>query len=71
MNYQPFFDANILISDPFLAELHRLKPAFALLILLTFYAFFFLHMVIFSLYKMTRTPKRNYPAHEKKAVINA
>ena len=65
MNYQPFFDANILISDPFLAEFHRLKPAFALLILLTFYAFFFLHMVIFSLYKMMRAPKRTYPAHIK------
>lgn len=70
MNYQPFFDANLLISDPFLAELHRLKPAFALLIVLTFYALFALHMVIYCLYKMTRAPKRTYPAHEYKVITN-
>lgn len=65
MNYQPFFDANLLISDPFLAELHRLKPAFALLIILTFYALFALHMCVYIFYKMMRAPKRNYPAHVK------
>ena len=70
MNYQPFFDANLLISDPFLAELHRLKPAFALLIVLTFYALFALHMVIYCLYKMTRAPKRNYPAHKSEVASN-
>ena len=70
MNYQPFFEANLLISDPFLAELHRLKPTFALLIILSFYVLFALHMCVYSLYKTTRAPKRNYPAHSSKATAN-
>lgn len=70
MNYQPFFDANLLISDALMLQIKALTPAFALLALLTFYAFFFLHMVIYSLYKMTRAPKRNYPAHKNEVASN-
>lgn len=70
MNYQPFFDANLLISDPLLAELHRLKPTFALLIILTFYTLFTLHVCIYSLYKTIRAPKRSYPAHKNKVISN-
>lgn len=71
MNYQPFFDANLLISDPLLAEFHRLKPDLIMLAILTFYLLFALHITIYSLYKTIRQPKRKYPAHEKKAVSNA
>lgn len=65
MNYQPFFDANLLISDALMLQIKALTPAFALLAFLTFYALFFLHMAIYSIYKMMRAPKRNYPAHVK------
>ena len=70
MNYQPFFDANLLISDALMLQIKALTPAFALLAVLTFYALFFLHMVIYSLYKMTRAPKRSYPAHKNKVISN-
>lgn len=71
MNYQPFLDANLLISDPLLLQLKELMPAFALLASLTFYALFALHMMVYCIYKMMRAPKRNYPAHEKKVFTNA
>lgn len=70
MNYQPFFDANLLISDALMLQIKALTPAFALLALLTFYALFFLHMVIYSLYKMMRAPKRTYPAHKIEVASN-
>lgn len=70
MNYQPFLDANLLISDPLLLQLKALMPAFVLLIILTFYAFFALHMFFYSFYKMTRAPKRNYPAHTSEVASN-
>lgn len=71
MNYQPFFDANLLISDPLLLQIKALMPAFALLALLTFYALLALHMVVYFMLRAMRPPSRNYPAHEKKAVSNA
>ena len=71
MNYQPFLDANLLISDPLLLQLKALMPAFALLALLTFYALLALHMVVYFMLRAMRPPNRNYPAHENKAVSNA
>lgn len=68
MNYQPFLDSNLLISDPLLLELKALAPAFILITVLFFYAFFALHMCVYFALRSARTAKRNYPLHAKGGV---
>lgn len=70
MNYQPFLDTNLLISDPLLLEIKQLIPAFTLLAILTFYALFALHMALYFALRAMRPPSRNYPAHENKVITN-
>jgi len=60
MNYQPFYDMNILVSDPMLQTLQENKIYLIFMIALTFYLFMALHMTLFSLYKVLRQPKRKY-----------
>ncbi len=62
MDYQPFYDMNILVSDPMLQALQDNKIYLTFMIALTFYLFMALHMTLFSLYKVLRQPKRkHYP----------
>lgn len=66
MNYQPFLDMHIMISDQLLLELQQQK---FLIAFLSFATFFCLYLFVISLndlirYSM-RAPKRNYPTHIK------
>jgi len=64
MDYQPFFNMNILVSDPMLQALQEHKPYFIFMAVLTFYLLMFLHITLFQLYKTIRQPrKRHYPQH--------
>lgn len=65
MNYQPFLEMNLLVSDELVFELHRLLPSLILFLVATFYLLFFLHITFYKLYMTLRAPKRNYPAHIK------
>lgn len=56
MNYQPFFDMNILVSDHLLDN----KFALFLLVILSYYAFFFIHMSLYSFLRLMRRPARPY-----------
>ena len=61
MNYQPFLEMNLLVSDQLLSELHQFLPTFILLLVLCFYILMALHIFLFSLYKVLRQPpKRPY-----------
>ena len=60
MDYQPFYDMNILVSDPMLQALQENKIYLIFMLALTFYLFMALHMTLFSLYKVLRQPKRKY-----------
>lgn len=66
MNYQPFLDMNVMISDQLLLELQQQK---FLIAFLSFATFFCLYLFVISLNDfirhMMRAPKRNYPAHTK------
>ena len=62
MDYQPFYDMHILVSDPMLQALQENKPYLIFMAVLTFYLIMFFHMTLFSLYKVLRQPKiRHYP----------
>lgn len=64
MNYQPFYDMNILVSDPMLQALQDNKFYLIFMLALTFYLLMFLHISLFQLYKTLRQPrKRHYPQH--------
>ena len=64
MNYQPFYDMNILVSDPMLQALQDNKFYLIFMLALTFYLFMALHITLFGLYKVIRQPvKRQYPQH--------
>lgn len=67
MNYQPFLEMNLLVSDALLAEFNHFKPQIILLLIAFFYLLFALHMSVYSLYRTLRAPKRSYPAHTKQA----
>lgn len=64
MNYQPFLEMNILVSDQLLAEIHRIwpefLPAFIALLIATFYLLMFLHISLFRLYQVLRQPKKRH-----------
>lgn len=70
MNYQPFLEMNLLVSDPLLSEFNSQKPQIILFLVLMFYLIFILHMLIYSIYRSLRAPKRNYPAHTRKMIAN-
>lgn len=64
MNYQPFYDMNILVSDPMLQALQQNKIYLIFILALTFYLFMALHITLFGLYKVIRQPvKRQYLQH--------
>ncbi len=65
MNYQPFFEMHILLSEQLISELQAQKPAIALLLFLTILAIYFASTAIHSALKLLRAPRRNYPAHSK------
>ncbi len=66
MNYQPFLDMNILLSDQLLLELQQQKLSIALLLLATLVCFYFLSITVNDLIRHAmRAPKREYPAHIK------
>lgn len=62
MDYQPFYNMNILVSDPMLQALQQNKFYLIFMAVLTFYLFMALHMTLFSLYKVLRQSKtKHYP----------
>ncbi len=61
MNYQPFYDMNILVSDPMLQALQQNKIYLIFIIALTFYLFMALHISLFSFYKVLRQPPKKRP----------
>lgn len=66
MNYQPFLDMNVMISDQLLLELQQQKLSIALLLLATLVCFYFLSITLNDVIRYAkRAPKRNYPAHIK------
>lgn len=66
MNYQPFLDMNVMISDQLLLELQQQKLSIVLLLLATLVCFYFLSITLNDLIRHAmRAPKRNYPAHVK------
>lgn len=70
MNYQPYLDMHVLLSDQLLQELQGQKPAIALLLLLTILAIYFVSTAIYSALKLLRAPNRPYPAHESLTVVD-
>ena len=58
MNYQPFLEMNILVSDPMLQALQENKFYLIFMLVLTFYLLMALHMTLFSFYKFLRQPKK-------------
>lgn len=64
MNYQPFLEMNLLVSDDLLEALLLIKPHLIISLVATFYLLMFLHITLFQLYKTIRQPaKRQYPQH--------
>lgn len=61
MNYQPFLEMNLLVSDQLLSELHQLLPTLIVLLVLCFYLLMALHISLFSLYKVLRQPPKKRP----------
>lgn len=64
MNYQPFLEMNLLVSDELIEALTLIKFPLISLLVVTFYLLMFLHITLFQLYKTIRQPrKRHYPQH--------
>ena len=64
MNYQPFLEMNLLVSDPMLQALQEHKFYFIFMAVLTFYLLMISHICLFRLYQVLRQPrKRHYPQH--------
>lgn len=64
MNYQPFLEMNLLVSDPMLQALQENKFYLIFMAVFTFYLLMILHITLFQLYKTIRQPrKRHYPQH--------
>ncbi len=67
MNYQPFLEMNLLVSDELIEALTLIKFHFISLLITTFYTLMFLHIALFQLYRTIRQPiRRHYAAHTKK-----
>ncbi len=65
MNYQPFLDMHILISDDFLLQLQQLKPALALLAVLIFIALYCFVLLTHRLLVFATTKRQRYPRHDQ------
>lgn len=64
MNYQPFLEMNLLVSNELIEALTLIKFPLISLLVVTFYLLMFLHITLFQLYKTIRQPrKRHYPQH--------
>lgn len=57
MNYQPFYDMNILVSDSMLQVVQEHKLSLIFFAVLTFYLLFAFHLFIYSSYKLARHSK--------------
>ncbi len=60
MNYQPFLEMNLLVSDELIEALTLIKFLFISLLVATFYTLMFLHISLFQLYKTIRRPKKRH-----------
>lgn len=64
MNYQPFLEMNLLVSNELIEALTLIKFPLISLLVVTFYLLMFLHITLFQLYKTIRQPrKRHYLQH--------
>lgn len=64
MNYKPFLEMNLLVSNELIEALTLIKFPLISLLVVTFYLLMFLHITLFQLYKTIRQPrKRHYPQH--------
>lgn len=65
MNYQPFLDMNILLSDTFLLFINQNKFALLFFLFAVLVAFSMLVILVNDLLRLFfRKPVRNYPPHE-------
>lgn len=71
MNYQPFLDTNLLISDPLLLELRQLTPFFILTTVLFFYGFLAIHLAGYLLIRSARTARLKDLALRNEVITNA
>lgn len=51
MNYQPFLEMNLLVSDPMLQALQEYKFYFIFMAVLTFYLIVLSHYLVYKLFK--------------------
>lgn len=65
MNYQPFLDMHILISDDFLLQLQQLKPALSLLALLIFIVLYCFVLLTHRLLVFAFTKRQRYSRHDQ------
>ena len=71
MNYQPFYNMNILISDDLLASLQANQFALLAFIFAGLFAFAMIVIVVNDLIRHAlRAPTRNYPPHVRKVASN-
>lgn len=70
MNYQPFLEMNLLVSDELIEALTLIKFPLISLLVVTFYLLMFLHISLFQLFAlfylrrtMRQRRKRHYPQH--------
>ncbi|MGB2784559.1 hypothetical protein [Psychrobacter sp.] len=61
MNYQPFLEMNLLVSDELVSVFHQLLPSVILFLVATFYLLMFLHISLFSLWKFLGQPPKKRP----------
>lgn len=71
MNYQPFLDTNLLISDSLLLELRQLTPFFILTTVLFFYGFLAIHLAGYLLIRSARTARLKDLALRNEVITNA
>lgn len=58
MNYQPFLEMNLLVSDELIEALMLIRFPLISLLVATFYLLMFLHITLFQLYKTIRRPRK-------------
>lgn len=64
VNYQPFLEMHVLLSDDFIAQLAAQKASIALLLMATLLSIYFLSVTLHEFIKTYRRPKRIYPPHD-------
>lgn len=67
MNYQPFLDMHILLSDQLILDFEKIKIDLLISLIALLFAY---SILVIALYQtvlnilITRAPKRNYPTHK-------